>query len=144
MKEKIEQIEKKLKNRHNLTLKGYVHNKELSLEDFVEKLLLSLVFKHTTLYKGGGTQTPKAKHRSLGDIYKICKSYYPECSLHNLLSILWCLCFNERVIDIMYCGGIEKMTYFKRGDLGYFSSPDYQKDEYEISIGEYRNYFDLL
>ena len=99
-----------------LLLKGYKHDNSLTVKGFVEKFLNELNESHDTLFKNGHVQTPANCHRSLGDIHKICKSYYPEVELEYVKNVL--LSFGDDLVGHR-CGGIGKRIFELRTNPKY-------------------------
>ena len=61
-----------------------------SIAEFLEKFITSWNLKRATLYANDGTvQTEPDKRRSLGDIFLICRYYYPTCTLKEVANALY-------------------------------------------------------
>lgn len=63
--------------------------KDETLEQFLTKFFTKWNLDRPTNYKDTGEQqTEPGKRRSLGDIYSICKYYYPNVTLRQVLNVL--------------------------------------------------------
>lgn len=91
-----------------LILEGYTHDSSLELPEFIYNLITSYNQVFDTVYKDGNLQCSKRKHRSLGDIASICKSYYPSTDIFEVKEIL--LNFGEKLVG-HYCTHINKRVY---------------------------------
>jgi hypothetical protein len=106
----VEEVEVTLP--HKFVIDDYVFDNTLSLSDFILHFINVLNKKFTTFNEEGKVLSRIGGHRSLGDIYQICKTYFPNASLQEVLDILnnyW----NDGKIKTMYCGTIEKRVYFE-------------------------------
>lgn len=95
-------------NYEELTLEGYTHDSSLELPEFIYNLITNYNRVFDTVDKEGKTQCCSKKHRSLGDIASICKSYYPSTDIFEVKEIL--LNFGEKLVG-HYCGNINKRVY---------------------------------
>jgi hypothetical protein len=94
-----------------LYLKDFVFTHE-PIEVFVQNLIDNYVnYYETYSCKTNLRQCEKRKHRSFGDLYCICKYYYPSLSPKQLKKIL-----NNKVdkglLCSLRCHNINKTTYF--------------------------------
>lgn len=99
-----------------LKLKDYIHDQELSLTEFIFYFLKNFNKSHDTLNEDNSLQCYKNKHRSLGDITAICKSYYPEATENIVKEIL--LDFGDDLVG-HFCGNIDKRVYELRSNKEY-------------------------
>lgn len=79
------------------------------------------------------------KRRSLGDIFLICKYYYPECTIEQVLKILITL-IDDGQISANYCGTICKVVFFqvyRHSDFSY--STEYSKLTFKEIVKYYKN-----
>lgn len=94
-----------------LYLKDFIFTHE-PLEVFVQNLIDNYVNNYDThSCKTNELQCPKEKHRSFGDLYCICKYYYPSLSAKKLKKILN-LKYANGLIRSLNCTNINKVTYF--------------------------------
>jgi hypothetical protein len=64
--------------------------RKLTLEQFLIKFFKEYNNERNTIFvESRATQTEMGKRRSLGDIYKICKYYFPEITLKELMQLLY-------------------------------------------------------
>lgn len=64
--------------------------RKLTLEQFLIKFFKEYNNERNTIFvESRATQTEMGKRRSLGDIYKICKYYFPEITLKELIQLLY-------------------------------------------------------
>ncbi len=80
------------------------------------------------------------KRRSLGDIYMICKYYYPRCTLKQVLTII----YNELSEEIdgfrsSNCSTINKRVFYVNESEGTQIMEQSQKDEYGMTVKNYKS-----
>lgn len=105
---------------------SYVKNGDTSLKQWL-LLFFSTNNNHPTIYADTKDsekvmyQCSAGRRRSLGDIYMICKYYYPDCTLEEVLkNLLWML--KGRLIGGSHCNLIHKFVFhtdsyvYKKGD----------------------------
>lgn len=64
--------------------------KGMVMSGFIINLIRTYNNQYDTTYVSNGhVQTEAGKRRSLGDIYMLCKQYYPECNLHEVINLLY-------------------------------------------------------
>lgn len=128
--EKIKEMEDKVKKRHKLVLDGYNHNQKLPLKDFIHSFLGDLNQMHSTIYKtSGNSQCRKGRRRSASDVFLVCKSYYPNVTMKQVMTHLVEL-VNEAKIKTIYCGMINKRVYRKNMPEQTTWNSIYGKDEF--------------
>lgn len=77
-------------------------------------------------------QTYTHRRRSLGDVYKICKYYFPNCTLSEVADCLYNKLFNEHpTFNSAICNDIKKRVFF----LNHCSNIHYEEE----AIDEYGN-----
>ncbi len=86
-----------------------------TVEQFLIKFFTEWNDNRNTIYVDNrDIQTPIGKRRSLGDIYMICLYYFPECSLKDVLDIL----YNQLLSSMpdgfrsSYCSTINKRVWY--------------------------------
>lgn len=143
----IEEIEKRIleSNTEGLTFDNPDIDKDVkrsSLKEFLINFFIDYNRNnHTFFVKGMYTQTTLAKRRSIGDIFLICKHYYPDCRLHEVLYLLHKVLPSEIDLYTWHCCNIQKRVWFinktntRVGDESY-------KDEYGYKYRDYRKELD--
>lgn len=109
----IEEVEERLNQLPTIIVDGYDHPNHLSLDGFISEFILHLNRIYTTSVADGSHTDAAGKHRSIGDIYRICKRYYPNTTLvevNDILNDLWA----KRQIKTLKCPHIQKRVYFER------------------------------
>ena len=104
-----------------------VSTKELS--KFIYWFLYNGKDNYYTMHNGN-IVCEKNKRRSAGDIYLICKHYYPDCTFNDVMKILLTLVLNDVNITCSYCCTINKLVYFIDSRDANLNS----KTEYENNI----------
>lgn len=121
-----------VQNRVNLKLGGtYNHNSNMGLLDFVRGFITTYNESFPTLYaETERQQEPSGKRRSLGDMFMICKYYYPECNLFDLIKILYITIPSETnsVVGSLICETIHKRVWWRFGSNRF--SHETNRDEY--------------
>ena len=110
----IEKIEKKLRLDVPLRLKGILKKREESLEEFLIKFFQDFNNKNNTIYANNRrVQTDTGRRRSFGDIFRICRYYYPNCTIEEVKTLLY-----ETLPDKVerfrssYCTTINKRVFY--------------------------------
>ena len=117
MSEKIEIVQKKFDKLRKLSLKDF-ENTDKDIKDFLKNFLVTYNKEKATIVKQSKrAHTPKAKTRSLGDIYRITKSYFPDTTLKEVLTIIT----DFEYISGHYCPDIHKQVYFIGNDFNELS-----------------------
>jgi len=103
---------------------NYKHKKNIKLEDFMFDYFFKLNSSQHTLDWRGLIQCEENKRRSLSDIYLICKTYYPDCNILQILQILIAL-YYTRKICFQKCNQIGKYVFFPRYVSSYVNDREY-------------------
>lgn len=89
-------------------------SKDITLQQFIKTLVRQYNYKYDTVFVKNEYSTRvqcfSGKRRSLGDIYLICKHYYPNCKIEEVLSILINLLQNKEIYG-SYCTTIHKYVF---------------------------------
>lgn len=115
-KNPFEEIEEKiLQNRDIRFEKLLKKNIPSNLTDFLIKFFTTYNVEKNTIYVDDKeVQTQLGKRRSLGDIFKLCKYYFPNCTLREVLVLL----YNTLPTKITsgfrtsYCNTIKKRVWY--------------------------------
>lgn len=144
-KKKLENVEKKLLEERVIRLKGFYKSekKGLTLKEFLINFFTEYNNEYQTIYKDTKElQTDVGKRRSLGDIFLICKYYYPDVTLKEVVKIL----YNDLFADIerfrsSACSMIKKRVFYQ-GNVNQQSNVyDLENpDEWKIKFDEWKNY----
>lgn len=116
-----------LKDFNNRTLKFdiFVRKRSETFEEF-KKEFFARNNEFTTIWSDTKVgQTPKGRRRSLGDVFMICKYYYPSITLLEVVKWL----YSKPYFKDQYCGGVKKRVW----------RMDYDKMEHENMKDEYGN-----
>lgn len=121
--------------------------KDLSLEQFIIKFFKEWNSTKNTYYTSPkkGLQTEYGRNRSTGDMFRICKYYYPKCTFIEVLKIMDNLP-NRVGVTCNICGTINKRVYYKDNRMNWNTSKQLDiglihstttKDEFGRLPGEY-------
>lgn len=107
-----------------------------SLETFLENFFTSYNNKFSTYYKDSEkVQTSRGRYRSLGDVFLICRNYYPECTLAEVLYYMIEVLPAKIALFTWYCPDINKRVWFLRynevGDV-------HRRDEFGYYYKDYK------
>lgn len=99
-------------------LSGYNHNCD---KYPLNKFIRNFIIRDRHIYNTIDIKTNKdicdtGRRRSLGDIFLICRSYYPQCTIHEVLEILVDL-LESRQIYGCYCNTINKYVFHRDSDV---------------------------
>lgn len=74
--------------------------------------LINLIIKERpcTTYVRGGHHCHKYKYRSLDDVIKLCKYYFPDTTVSNILNTITKMAINKTCI-FAYCDDIKKSNF---------------------------------
>lgn len=127
---------------HNskLELQRYIHDPKLSLQDFLINFFKTYNLTYATLYKtgtrAGDVQTEARKRRSIGDIFKIVKEYYPSASLADVAKVLYIDLLNfNGFVGTLKCRQINKRVWWNNGQ--YRISDETEQDEYNLTFANW-------
>jgi hypothetical protein len=99
----LEEAEKRiLESEGTCYFDGYVKEGCLSVIDFVANFF-SLAQKHNTLHESGKYETGVFRNRSIVDVFRACKYYYPECTLADAIRGLKKLAENKDLAGFYCC-----------------------------------------
>ncbi len=101
-------------------------NSNKTIEEFVVNFFKEYNSKYTTTYtKNVAEQCTTGRRRSLGDVYMITKFYFPECTLLDIIELMYGKLWG--VNKSQFCSAVKKRVF--RRDTSQFYSLD-TKDEY--------------
>ena len=130
-------------HKSKLKLDRYNMPEGMSFRQFVINLIRNSNIGHTTVYVGGTRdgqmQTPSGRRRSIGDLFKLCRFYFPDCKLVELASILYTDKFNN-VADISFIGTLRCATIHKRvwwNNGQHRISHEINLDEYDMTFNDW-------
>ena len=117
--------------------------KSKNVKDFIENELFGIGAVCTSVYaETNKYQCRSDADRSIGDIYALCKYYFPETTVIDVIKIIY-----NRILEYQntklffvghYCNQIEKRVYnHKNIRTGYCLCHEYTKDEYELKHNDY-------
>ncbi len=97
------------------------------MKDFILDLLVSLSEDNETRDSATGAVTcKKARRRSLGDIYQLCRYYYNDVTLEEVQLCLAEL-HKEKKIGYFYCNSTKKRVYMS---IEYYNTHHYNPTHY--------------
>jgi len=95
----------------DITIHGY------DLKTFIKRFILCYNLDYLTVRVfDDQIVCGRRKRRSLGDIYLLCRSYYPSCTLEEVLIILITLCEKGTIFG-SYCNQINKYVFHVSSNL---------------------------
>ena len=124
----IDNYEKKLlKDANYYHLDKYVLNRELDLKTFIKNFVREYSKQHTT-YHDMRFICDINRRRSLGDIFLICRCYFPTCTLKEVLGYLIELLEDGEIYG-SYCSTINKYVFHYQTNTYYNDQPvEYSED----------------
>jgi hypothetical protein len=144
-KKKLEEIEKKILEQRVVRLQGFYKSqkKELSLKEFLINFFTQYNNENKTIYKDDkSTQTDVGKRRSLGDIFLICKYYYPKATLKEVVEILYNDLFNDIPrFRSSACYQIKKRVFYQGNANQKSEVYDLDdNDEWKVKFNDWKEY----
>lgn len=145
----ITEVGVKLKSLSRYELKGYTHDITLSAKNFLLNFITLYNEKYYTV-EGSTTICAPKYARSIEDIYRITKFYYPKITLRIIMThltewvksedmnVLFCSAIKKRVFNIKYTQfnsfGEEGSNYYKR-----YTGLEIGQDEHGFTGDDYLN-----
>lgn len=138
----IEKIEKQISEtiKEEIRLEKFNRKRKETLHEFLIKFFTDFNINKKTIYKKDKSiQTPANKRRSLGDIYMICKYYYPNISVKDVIYELYIGLREDVKIEKLrtsYCSMINKRVWYYNATVGLIGTKNLE-DEYGYKYDEY-------
>jgi len=132
-----ERIERNFGNR-TIRVQGLLKRRKETLRDFIINFFEDWNDQKNTIYVDNReVQTDPGRRRSLGDIYMICKYYYPNCTVGDVFNILRELCENESGYRSSCCFTINKRVYYYDSGSSNNIFNRNQTDEFGFTYNDY-------
>ena len=106
---------------------------DTTLKNFIYNFINSYNYSYATFDHNDMFQCHPGRRRSLGDIYLICKHYFPECTMEEVLLILLNLTIDRR-IGGSYCSTICKYVWTTPGTVIFDTKTEYKTGVKMIDI----------
>lgn len=132
-------------NRNNpraIRIQGLLRRRRESLQEFLVRFFQEWNLEKNTIYvDDSAVQTAPNKRRSLGDIYMICKYYYPNCTLNEVLNLLYNVIPTviTRGYRTSYCFTINKRVWYYSENSANTIADQAQNDEFGKQYQFYLN-----
>ncbi len=107
----IKEVEEALRRKHKIVINGYKHVSTMPLRAFLRKYITEIALRTPTMKTGGKVQCEAGRRRSLQDLYIICKQYYPEVTLKEVMLTLMDL-VEAGVITPGFCSQIKHEVFY--------------------------------
>ncbi len=124
-KKSLNKYVKSLDEKGKLKLSDYTHPRSISLRNFIFNFIKKYKDECFTLDMKDDIICDTHRRRSAGDIYRICKTYYPDCTFDDVMKILIKLCIDVE-IGASRCTTINKFVFHRdsyhfvpKGDVEY-------------------------
>lgn len=125
-----------------LRIRGLLKKRNETLEEFLIKFFNNYNNNKETLFvETKEVQTPPGKRRSIGDIYAICKYYYPTCTIRDVVNIVYNVLPTEVPrFRSSLCSQIKKRVFYQgtedqQSAMYNTSNPD----EFGFTIEDWKN-----
>jgi len=141
---KLTQLEEKInKEVKAIRVQGLLKKRKESIEDFLKKFFTKWNGeKDTILVENKQVDTEAGCRRSLGDIYKITKYYYPNCTLKEVKDILYHFAENPDKIKgfrSSYCHSTQKRMFYYDPDSKNSILNSDENDEFGMKVEAWKN-----
>lgn len=125
-----------------LRIEGLLKKRKETLEEFLINFFNKYNNTKNTLYAGTKeVQTEPGKRRSIGDIYAICKYYYPDCTIRDITEIVYGVLPNEVPrFRSSLCSQIKKRVFYQGAEnqeTGMYNTNN--PDEFGFTIENWKN-----
>jgi hypothetical protein len=113
----LETIQQKIEREvEPIRLARTLRRRNETLPEFLYNFFTDFNYERDTVYveEGKGVQTPMGKRRSLGDIFSICKYYYPAATVKEVAKELY-INLPNKIRDgyrSSYCNTINKRVFY--------------------------------
>ena len=127
-----------------IRIKGLLRKRKETVEEFLIKFFTDWNLEKETIYTNDSSiQTNSGKRRSLGDIYMICKYYYKDITLNEVLNLLYNVLTKsvETGFRSSYCTTIKKRVWYY---LDGSNNQVYNKDQDDEYGNEYNFYLENI
>jgi hypothetical protein len=105
---KFAELEAKLKKKIRIIIPGYQHDEKITLEQFITTFIKK---KYNTIYKKNKKeQCYSGAYRSMGDIYNLCREYYPDVKVEQVMKCLVNM-YKKGEVFSFYCPNIRKRVF---------------------------------
>lgn len=141
----VEELERRIISSYTVpirlekTLKSSIQR--LSIEEFLYRFFTEYNKERKTIFINGNLQTEVNRRRSLGDIFMICKYYFKDVTLKEIITLLYTtlpLKFQNGFIT-SYCYTIEKRVWYYDDYRDTYIFDKEQRDEYSNVYQDYIN-----
>ena len=129
----LKEIRKECEEQGLLHLANYRHNSSLTIEQWLRKFLNELNYEKDTLNANEEIDTSAGRRRSLGDIYRIARTYYPKLKLKELASTLYSI---RNEFHYSFCNTIKKQVFYSEKDSANRQEFNHE-DEYGRTLESY-------
>lgn len=120
-------------NPRAIRVQGLLKRRKETLERFLIKFFTEWNLEKNTIYVDDSSiQTEAGRRRSLGDIYMICKYYYPDCTIEQIVGLLYNT-LPTKITDgfrTSYCHRILKRVWYYDNTRNNIVADKTRNDEY--------------
>lgn len=127
-------------NGREIRFPGLVRNRPETLREFIIRFFNEWNNDKNTIYKDNReVQTEAGRRRSLGDIFMICRYYYQNCTLREVVEILYRGNLQNDIegFRTSYCSIIHKRVWYSNPELGYGIYNSNAIDEFGFTYNQY-------
>lgn len=124
MSAKFEAAEKLLKGKYLVKFDGVNEITDETPESFIKNSFFKYNKQHDSVFAArtvnpkkslakvvGKQQTEQGHRRSLGDIFRVTRYYFPNVTVMQIFKILYNLVINEKYIRTSYCHATDKRMF---------------------------------
>lgn len=107
-------VEKEFSNLPILRFDKFLKKKMagMSLEEFIENFFSTFNEEHNTKNpETDKVETTMGKHRSINDVYSICKYYYPKVILEEVFVAIFENCKKNKVFGKWFCKSTKRYVF---------------------------------
>lgn len=130
---------------HPLRVRGLLKKREETLKQFIIKFFTKWNPDKSTIFatKNPEIQCQPGRRRSIGDVFMICKYYYPRCTFKQVAQIVYVDLFNEvPKFRSSYCSVIHRRVFYVGTDTE--QSVIYNKDQEDEFGNKFDDYVNAL
>lgn len=140
--QKLDAVTEKISKKYPRALRldnGILKNRKESVEKFLDKFFTKWNSEKNTIYADTKEiQTVAGRRRSLGDIFALCKYYYPDVKLEQIINHLHDNIKTKTGWRTSYCSQTRCRMYYFASNSGNGVWDSSSKDEYEMTYADYK------
>lgn len=108
-------VESGILKEKDIRLKGVLKKRKETLEEFLLKFFTKFNNEYETIFVENGYVfcDAQSRRRSVTDVYKLCKYYYPKCTLLEIRDLMFVkFCNDINGWRSCFCGQVKRRVFY--------------------------------